>query len=113
MYDDLGRFFGAGSIRPASTRRRRIVETEVVWPVGLRCHWIVWGPGFLTAETFGLWEVHRSSHGGGPRGDHVWSHVVGERVVNNAIFEDRDSAMVSQKYALYPHMSGLKTSALR
>ena len=44
-YDVLGRFFGAGSIKPAASSRRRIVETDTVtrWCC-CRCHWIVSGP---------------------------------------------------------------------
>ena len=37
---------------------------------------------------------------------------IGDRVVNEVAPKDRDIAMVFQSYALYPHMSVPKTSAL-
>jgi len=36
---------------------------------------------------------------------------IGGSVVNNTLPKDRDVAMVFQNYALYPHMSGRRTSA--
>ena len=38
---------------------------------------------------------------------------IGDRVVNNLEPSERDIAMVFQNYALYPHMSVYKTSALK